>query len=143
MIVLDTNVISEVMRSRPDPNVVTWMEGHRGPALYTTTITEAEILYGIELLPDGRRRDGLREAIRAFFDEELADRVLPFERRAAAVYAPLAAGRRALGYGLDTADMQIAAIARVCGFALATRNTRDFTGCGIALIDPFTPAAGR
>lgn len=143
MILLDTNVISEVMRPRPDPNVVAWMESYSGGTLFTTTITEGEILYGIEALPEGRRKDGLRDAVRAFFDEELAHRVLPFERKAAAAYALVSAGRRARGHGFDTADMQIAAIAHVHSCALATRNTRDFIGCGIELIDPFSPAAGR
>ena len=142
MIVLDTNIISETMRPEPNSEVVAWMANHWGGALYTTTVTEAELLFGIAKLPEGRRRSGLLREATSFFTNDLADRVLPFDRAAAAAYATIAAGLRSLGRGFDTSDIQIAAIANVHGFALATRNTRHFTDCGIELIDPFTPATG-
>ena len=142
MIILDTNVISEMMRPEPHPEVVTWMASHWGGALYTTAITEAELLYGIEILPKGRRRTGLLREAKSFFSNDLAGRILSFDRNAAAAYATIASGLRAIGRGFDTSDIQIAAIARAHGFALATRNTRHFTDCGIELIDPFTSTTG-
>ena len=143
MIVLDTNIISETMRPEPNSKVVAWMANHWGGDLYTTTITEAELLYGIAKLPEGRRRRGLLTEARSFFANDLAGRVLPFDRAAVAAYVTIAAGLRSLGRGFDTSDIQIAAIARVHGFAVATRNIRHFTDCGIELIDPFTPTAAR
>ena len=142
MIVLDTNIISETMRPRPNPDVLAWMASHPGGAFYTTAIVEAEILYGIAKLPTGRRRTDLMGEVKSFFADDLAGRVLPFDRVAAAAYATIAAALRAAGRGFDTSDIQIAAIANVHGFALATRNTRHFTDCGIELIDPFAPATG-
>jgi len=143
VIVLDTNIISETMRPEPNSKVVAWMANHWGGDLYTTTITEAELLYGIAKLPEGRRRRGLLTEARSFFANDLAGRVLPFDRAAAAAYVTIATGLRSSGRGFDTSDIQIAAIVSVHGFALATRNTRHFTDCGIDLIDPFTPTAAQ
>ncbi len=142
MIVLDTNIISEMMRPGPHPDVINWIAGHWGGVLYTTTITEAELLYGIARLPEGRRRNGLLRETISFLKNDLAGRILPFDRDAATAYATIASGLRIIGRGFDTSDIQIAAIAQSHGFAVATRNTRHFTDCGIELIDPFTPPAG-
>ncbi|MHA1529647.1 MAG: type II toxin-antitoxin system VapC family toxin [Alphaproteobacteria bacterium] len=142
MIILDTNIISEMMRPEPHPGVIKWIAGHWGGALYTTTITEAELLYGIAQLPEGRRRTGLLRETMSFLKNDLAGRILPFDRDAATSYATIASGLRIIGRGFDTSDIQIAAITQANGFALATRNTRHFTDCGIELIDPFTPVAG-
>lgn len=139
MIILDTNVISEAMRPVVDASVTAWLLAQWGGDLFTTTVSEAEILYGIALLPDGRRKRGLRDEVRSFFDEDMADRVLPFDREAAGAYATIAAGLRAAGRGFDTSDVQIAAIAQAHGFSVATRNVRHFSGCGIEVINPFEP----
>jgi predicted nucleic acid-binding protein len=109
--------------------------------MYATSIGEAELLYGIALLPPGRRRESLHRAVRAVFLNLLVGRVLPFDRAAAAAYAEWAADRRQMGKPVATADLQIAAIARARGAtAIATRNTRDFAGCGVRLIDPWQPS---
>ncbi len=143
MIILETNIISAMMRPEPHPDAIKWIAGHWGGALYTTTITEAELLYGIAQLPEGRRRTGLLRETMSFLKNDLADRILPFDRDAATAYATIASGLRIIGREFDTSDIQIAAIASAHGFALATRNTRHFTDCEIDLIDPFTPTAGR
>jgi len=106
-------------------------------ALFTTAITEAELLYGIALLPDGRRRRSLEEVINRIFAEDLTDRVLPFDSTAAHQFADLAASRRRAGRPIAEADARIAAIARSRGAALATRNVGDFVGCGLELINPW------
>jgi predicted nucleic acid-binding protein len=137
MIVLDTNVLSELMRPRPSAAVVRWIEQQLATEIYTTVITKAEILYGIELTPKGKRRESLLAVAEAMFAEELAGRVLGFDEDAARVFAQIAACRRGLGKPISQADAQIAAIARVHGGALATRNVADFEECGLRLIDPW------
>lgn len=138
MIVLDTNVLSELMRPAPAAPVLRWMAAQPAVRLFTTTITEAEILYGLALLDDGKRRIGLEGAARAMFAEELAGHVLPFDSAAALEFAAIAATRRRAGRPISQADAQIAAIARVRGAGLATRNTVDFDGCGLTLVNPWT-----
>jgi len=138
MIILDTNVLSEVMRPVPAPEVLQWLARHPAAMLFTTTITQAEILYGLELLPKGKRRTALKSAIDAMFEEDFADRMLPFDRDAARVFAEVAAGRRAIGRPVAQLDAQIAAIARSRGAKLATRNTQHFDQCGIIVINPWT-----
>lgn len=137
MIVLDTNVLSELMRPSPRPEVVAWVADQPATSLFTTAITEAEILHGLALLPRGRRRSALEAAARAVFGEELGGRVLPFGRDAARLYAELAVARRRSGRPISQLDAQIAAIARAAGAGLATRNLADFQGCGLELHDPF------
>lgn len=139
MIVLDTNVLSEVMRPRPEPVVATWLGAQPVTSLFVTAVTQAEILYGLALLPRGRRRDDLLAAARSLFDEEFAGRILPFDSDAAVAYSVIAADRRAAGRPISQFDAQIAAIVRSRGGALATRNTADFLDCGIALADPWSP----
>jgi len=137
VIILDTNVISEVMRPLPATPVTQWLGMQPRASLFSTTITQAEILYGIHLMPDGRRREDLLGAATIFFNDRLAGRVLPFDGDAAALFPRLAADRRRSGRPISYSDAQIASIALSHGATLATRNIRDFEGCGIALFDPW------
>jgi predicted nucleic acid-binding protein len=138
MIVLDTNVVSELMKPRPAESVVQWLATLPTTSVYTTSITQAEILHGLLLLPLGRRRDGLEQAATAMFREDFAGRILGFSSDAALPYALIASERRRAGRPISHFDAQIAAIARTTGAALATRNVPDFDGCGLKLIDPWT-----
>ena len=138
MIILDTNVISELMRPKPSAQVATWIAQQPGTELFTTSISEAEIFYGIELLDRGKRREGLLAAAEAMFSEDFAGRVFVFDSDAARVFAKIGAARRALGRPISHADAQIAALAQVRGAKLATRNVDDFDGCGIKVVDPWT-----
>jgi hypothetical protein len=137
MIILDTNVLSELMRPEPASEVLRWLATYPASRLFTTAITQAEILYGIELLPAGKRRAGLESAVEAMFEEDFTGRVLPFDSDAARVFPQIAASRRALGRPITQIDAQIAAIARSRGATLATRNSGDFEHCGIPLLNPW------
>lgn len=137
MIVLDTNVISEVMRERPDAGVLAWIDRHAAGELCVTAITEAEIRTGIAILPEGNRKLGLLAAAEQAFGLLFAGRVLPFDSEAAQAYARIAADRRLRGRPISQADCQIAATARSTGASLATRNVSDFDGCGVDVIDPW------
>ena len=137
MIVLDTNVLSEALRPSPDAAVLAWLEAQPAMALFTTSITRAEVFYGLCLLPKGRRRDQLHEAVTAIFDEDFGHRTLPFDDPAADAYAQVAAARRSMGRPISQFDAMIVGIARSRGAALATRNARDFEDCGVALINPW------
>jgi predicted nucleic acid-binding protein len=137
MIVLDTNVISEVMRPEPSPPVVEWISKQPTGELFTTAITEAEIFYGIKLLTRGKRRDLLLAAAEAMFGEDFADRIFGFESGAARLFAGIAAHRRSLGKPIHHADAQIAAIARLHSARLATRNVTDFSDCGVEVVNPW------
>jgi len=137
MIILDTNVLSELMRPKPSPRVVAWVAKQLPAELFTTSITEAEIFYGIELLTRGKRREGLRSAAEAMFAEDLAGRIFAFDSDAARVFSKIAAHRRTLGRPINHADAQIAAISQVRGAKLATRNVADFEDCGLDLVDPW------
>ena len=140
MIVLDTNVISELMRAEPDGRVLAWLEKQPMAGLFTSTLTQAEIYYGLALLPEGRRRDTLLAAAGPMFDVDLAGRILPFDSDAALAYPEIATGRRLGGQPISQIDAQIAAIVRSRGARLATRNVRDFVDCGIVVVDPWTAA---
>ncbi|MEP6766755.1 MAG: type II toxin-antitoxin system VapC family toxin [Gemmatimonadaceae bacterium] len=137
MMVLDTNVISELMKRKPDGTVMTWIGDQPMAGLFTTTLTQAEIFYGLTLLPDGRRSDELMGAAKAMFDVDLAGRVLSFDVDAALAYPDIAVGRRRAGQPISQIDAQIAAIVRSRGARLATRNVRDFLECGIAVVNPW------
>ncbi len=137
MIVLDTNVISELMRPRPAPAVLTWFGRHPAASLFTTALTEAEIRYGVELLPEGRRRAALTAAVDELFADDFRGRVLVFDGPAARRFAHIAARRRHSGRPIAQIDAQIAAIASSRGAAVATRNVVDFEGCGVEVVDPF------
>jgi toxin FitB len=138
MIILDTNVLSELMRPRPSPTVVVWVAKRPAVEVFTTSITEAEILYGIELLAKSKRREQLLAAADAMFTEDLAGRIFGFESDAARVFSKIAVQRRALGKPISHADAQIAAITQVRKAKLATRNVADFQDCDIDLVDPWT-----
>jgi predicted nucleic acid-binding protein len=136
MIVLDTNVVSELMRADPAPAVLAWLRQNSGAGLYTTAVTVAEIRYGIAQLPEGQRRESLHQAANEVF-AAFPRQVLPFDLAAASSYADVVAGRDRAGQPIDGFDAQIAAICRSHVAALATRNTRDFTDTGIEVIDPW------
>ena len=137
MIVLDTNVISELMRRVPHAGVLAWIGEQPRTTLYTTSINQAEIFYGIEVLSSGRRRQLLAEAAAAMFDDDFAGRVLSFGPVAVAHYAAIVAARRKSGNPIEAFDALIAATARAAGASVATRDIRGFDGCGVALIDPW------
>ena len=137
MIVLDTPIVSELMRDRPHAGVLTWLDAQPTHVLFVTAVTEAEVLTGVAFLPEGRRKRGLAHAAARAFGGLLGGRVLPFDSAAAQAYAEIAAARRAAGHPVSHADGQIAAIARSRGMAVATRNVRDFENMGIDLMDPW------
>lgn len=141
MILLDTNVVSELMKGQPDPRVRDWLDRRTGDGLFVSAITQAEIGLGIALLPDGKRREALALAAAAMFTEEFAGANLSFDPGAAAHYAALVAYRTRMDRPISTEDAQIAAIALNHGMALATRNLRDFEEiAGITLFSPWATA---
>jgi len=137
MFLIDTNVISELMPAAPAPSVLNWFSTQDPSTLYLSAVTEAELRTGIAILPAGQRREGLKAALDATIAEDFDGRVMPFDTDAAKTYAEIAAGRRSAGRPIADADCQIAAIARATGMPVVTRNTRDFEGCGIDVINPW------
>jgi predicted nucleic acid-binding protein len=137
MIVLDTNVVSELMRPGPSRRVVRWLDARLGASLCTTAVTQAEILHGIALLPRGKRREALAAEAERVFSEDFRGRILPFDSGSARAYAEIAAARPRAGKAMSPLDGQIAAIVHAAGATLATRNMDDFEGCGIRLVDPW------
>ncbi len=138
VILLDTNVLSELARAQPNPAVLAWVAAQRLEDLFTTTITESEVLYGLALMPGGARRQQLEAAMATTFGSFLRGRVLPFDRTAAAPLAQFAALRRREGRPTGDADARIAAIGIAHGAdVLATRNIADFDGCGLVLVNPW------
>lgn len=136
--ILDTNVVSEPMRPSPSAAVMAWLSrkpenGH----FFVTAITVAEVLFGLELLPRGKRHDKMLAQAHATFTEDFAGRVLPFDEDAAHAFPGIAASRRAQGRPIADLDAQIAAIALSRDAILATRNTADFEGCGVRLVNPW------
>ena len=125
------------MRPDPDAAVLAWVAGQPRATLYTTKINQAEILYGIAMLPESRRRTVLAAACEAMFDEDLAARILPFGGAAAAHYADLVVARRRAGHPIEAFDALIAATALAAGAAVATRDIGGFEGCGLTLINPW------
>ncbi len=138
MIVLDSNVISEVMKKDRDRHVVSWLRRQPGHAIFTTAVNVAEVMTGIALLPIGHRQDELASAAAEVFDRVLLNRILPFDRAAADSYARIVSSRRRIGRPIKELDAQIAAITKVHSMALATRDAADFVECGIEVIDPWT-----
>ena len=138
MIIIDTNVISELLRPTPEPAVEAWLGAQDGLSIYLTAISEAELRYGVAIMTSGKRRDGLGIAIDRILRDDMAGRILPFDSAAARAYADIAASRRSAGKPISQADCQIAAIARAHTAPVATRNMPDFEGCGIDLINPWT-----
>ena len=138
MIVLDTNVISELMRKEPAAAVVAWVDRRPAGDVHLTAVTLAELLYGVARLPDGRRKASLGEALEAMVTEDFEHRVLAFDEPAAEHFADIVVRRERSGQPISAADGQIAAICRSYDARLATRNVEDFTGTGIEVVDPWT-----
>ncbi len=134
---LDTNVVSELIRRSPEPAVAAWVSGHLVEDLFFSAVSEAELRYGVAILPVGRRRDTLSFEIEAMLRDAFEDRVLPFDSDAARAYGQIAAKRRSSGRPVSPADCQIAAIAASRRMTVATRNVRDFEGMGIEIVDPW------
>ena len=137
MIILDTNLVSEPMRSRPDGQVLRWLAARDASTLFLTAVTEAELRTGVALPPDGRRREALGAALEAMLAQDFAGRVLPFEGGAARAYAAIQANRRRSGRPIAIADALIAAIAQASGMQLATRNVDDFVDTDVEIINPW------
>ncbi len=137
MIVVDTNVLSEEMKPVPAASVLAWFRRQSAEDLFTTAVCQAEILAGVAMLPDGRRKRELESVARDVF-ELFAERILPFDSAAAAAYAEIVATRRQIGRPINDFDAQIAAVARSRNMALATRDGPDFEGIGLQVIDPWT-----
>ena len=133
---LDTNVLSELLRAAPDPAVVAWVIAQPGESLFVAAVTEAEMRLGVRLLPAGKRRQALEIAVAAMFAEDFAGRIRPFDTAAVPGYVDIVGKRRAAGRPISQFDAQIAAIALCHGDKLATRNIGDFEGCGFSLVDP-------
>jgi len=140
MIVLDTNVVSEFMTSPPARPVQEWLNAQDAASLHLTTISIAEISFGLRALPDGRRRQLLADRFEEFLAAAFESRVLPFDEDAARAYGEIRGHRREQGRPMSNFDGQIAAIAKTRGFAVATRNIKHFEDCGLELIDPFSVA---
>jgi predicted nucleic acid-binding protein len=136
MIVLDTNVLSELMRAEADVGVLSWIARQPLASMFTTALSEAEVRMGLALLPTSKRRSALQSAADGLF-EDFGPRVLPFDSDAAVACATIGAARRKAGRPITVIDAQVAAIARARGATLATRNVKDFSGCSITLVDPW------
>lgn len=137
MILIDTNVLSELMKAKPAVEVLSWIDQQPAGQLYISSITVAEILYGIARLPDGKRKAAFADLAKLMFDEDFAGRILPFDTDAAIRYASLAAASEAKGRVSDMADAQIAAIAALYDAPVATRNVRHFDQLGVSVINPW------
>jgi predicted nucleic acid-binding protein len=138
VIVLDTNVISELMRTEPNPAVFAWASMQPRSMLFTTSVNKAEIFYGVVALPMGRRRSALFELAEAMFADDFLDRVLPFDAAAAVRYASIVTSRQQVGRPIEPFDAQIAATALVFGAEIATRDVGGFADCGLTVINPWT-----
>lgn len=136
-ILLDTNVLSELLRAQPDPTVLAWVASQPANALFVSAVTQAEMMLGARLLPAGKRRQRLEQALEAMFREDFAGRILPFDSGCAADFAAVVAARRRAGTPISQFDAQIAAIALSHRLGLATRNVSDFEGCGLAVTNPW------
>ena len=138
MFAIDTNVASELMRPEPTPAVAAWIAERDAQEMYLTAVTEAELRYGVAIMPFGKRRDALAGVMTHWLKQGFKEeRILPFDSAAARAYAEIAAGRRLAGRPIGEADCQIAAICRSRGAVLVTRNVRDFSGIGIDVVDPW------
>ena len=137
MTIVDTNVISEIMRLSPSDAVRAWFSSNPRSSLFTTTISQAEILFGIEIMPIGKRRTAFEREAEITFSVEFAGRILPFDSDAARAFAQISASRCLKGRPMSEFDAQIAAIARSLGATPATRNTADFAHCGVDLVNPW------
>ncbi|CAN5290731.1 type II toxin-antitoxin system VapC family toxin [soil metagenome] len=137
MTILDTNVLSELMKPNPSSEVVSWTESILSAELFISSITQAEILYGIALLPDGKRKDDLQFAAKLMFEEDFNRRILPFDQLAAECYAMIASSHKNSGRPISQFDAQIAAIAKSRGSKISTRNEMNFSNCGVIVVNPW------
>lgn len=136
MILLDTNVVSEALKPEPNPSVRAWLDAQAAETLFLSSVTVAELLFGVGVLPEGKRKDGLAALIDGMLDL-FGSRILPFDADAARHYADIAVKARAAGRGFPTPDGYIAAIAAAHGFAVASRDTSAFDAAGLQVIDPW------
>lgn len=143
MILLDTNALSALMRSEPDPEVVDWLDSQAAESLWTTTVTVFEICAGIERLPVSRRRRSLQDAFAQVLEHDLDGRVVNFDESAARAAGKLLAGQAGVGRSIEIRDVQIAGIALARRATVATRNIRHFQHLGVDLVDPWNPGAGE
>lgn len=137
MIILDTNVVSEPMKPGGHRGVQTWLDDQIAETLYITSISLSELLLGVEVLPDGKRKAGLGAALSDLLSTLFGARVLPFDQQAAMTYARCVNQARAAGRAISMADGQIAAIAAVHGFTVATRDTAPFAAAGVPVVNPW------
>jgi len=137
MILLDTNVISEMMRQRPEPLVCRWLDAQPLEELWTASVVLAELLSGVDLMPAGRRQDALRASVEGMIVQEFRGRILTFDASAARCYGSIRASRQRAGSPIPEMDALIAATAKTHGATLATRNISDFEHCGIPLVNPW------
>jgi len=137
MILLDTNIVSEMMRPEPNSNVISWLNEQQTPQLFLSSITIAEIGYGLYVLPEGKRKQQLQLRFEQFTKNAFSYRILDFTEQAAQNYARVMGDKHQSGRPMSVPDGQIAAIALANGFALATRNIKDFEDCGVELLNPF------
>jgi predicted nucleic acid-binding protein len=140
VIVLDTNVVSELMRTAPEPEVVRWVDAFEPTDVFITAVTAAELMYGVARLPDGRRKERLSVKVSALLADDFADQVLPFDGLAAVHYADIVVSRERFGRPISMADAQTAAICRHWSAGVATRNVSDFTDTGIRVVNPWDTA---
>jgi hypothetical protein len=141
MMVLDTNVVSEIMRALPNTAVLAWLDAQEPGDLWLTAVVAAELMSGVAHLPDGARKQQLAHSVAAMLEQDFAGQVLAFDLAAASVYADLVAQRARSGQPIGMADAQIAAICLVHQAPLVTRNLKDFGGLGLTLINPWVEAA--
>jgi toxin FitB len=141
MIILDTNVVSEVFKPRPDVAVAQWLGSQPQELYFLTAISKAELLFGLACMPDGQRKRDLADVMWRFFNEKVPNPILTFDGNDAEHYAEISAARRRIGRRMGELDAQIAAIARSRNYSVATRDIRDFENCGIALINPWEISA--
>lgn len=136
-ILLDTNVISETLKPEPEPTVAKWLHSIPIGRLFVSSITKAELLYGLALLPNGKRKETLATIIKEFLDNRIVNPIESFDEDDAVAYARISAHRRRIGHKIRELDAQIAAMAATRGLAVATRNVWDFEDCGVAIINPW------
>jgi toxin FitB len=137
MYILNTNILSELMDPKGASAVLVWADAVSPEDQFTTAMSQAEVLYGLAVMPKGKRRADRIIWADQMFAEDFPGRILPFDQRAAGHYADILSSRRSLGRRIDTIDAQIAAVARATGMTVVTRNVRDFQDCGIDLVNPW------
>jgi len=140
VILLDTNIVSEVMKVAPSETVLDWLNREESSSLYVSAVTIGEIAYGLHILPDGKRRLRLNEKFEQFIALAFAQRILDYDEPAARIYGEIMGSRKELGRPMSAPDGQIAAIARSNHLTIATRNIPDFEECGVDLLSPFDVA---